>query len=120
MSKKTLLAVGGIIIVLGLLFLLVINPFSSGEVTVHISKSGFSPQEVTPKKGQTVRWVNDDQTLHWPASNPHPTHELYLGFDPGEPISPGGEWSFKFNNLGEWRYHDHLQPDKFGLVKVTH
>src|SRR3989344_4949133 len=87
---------------------------------VSIGPQGFNPAAITVKKGTTVIFLNEDLGApHQPASNPHPIHTDYPGFDAGEPISPGGSYSFPFNRAGTWRYHDHLNPSRAGTVIVT-
>lgn len=76
----------------------------------------FEPASVTIKKGETVRFVNLSSEDRWPASNVHPTHDIYPEFDPAKPISAGGSWSFRFNEAGIWRYHDHLDAPISGVV----
>lgn len=91
----------------------------AGDVVIHITEEGFSPEEVSIKKGETVTWVNDDEDFHWPASDLHPTHEIYSAFDPKEPIGKNETWSFAFDRIGEWRFHDHLRPRWRGMVRVS-
>ena len=91
-------------------------PPSNGK-TVTISGSGFSPSSITINAGDTVKWVNNDNKSHWPASDPHPQHNGYAGFD-SFGISAGSDWSFKFNNTGTWYYHDHQSISKTGVVVV--
>ncbi len=85
--------------------------------TVTITGSGFSPSTITISAGETVKWVNNDSKNSWPASDPHPQHTDYSGFD-SLGISAGSSWSFKFNNKGTWDYHDHNKPSKTGVVIV--
>ena len=101
------------------------------DVLVSVTEEGFSPSTVTIKKGQSIRWTNsatsDFET--WPASAVHPTHSAYpettgndcLGsaFDACRALMPGGSWQFIFNEVGEWRFHDHMHPSKTGVVVVT-
>jgi hypothetical protein len=64
----------------------------------------------------------------WVASAQHPTHTVYpektdadcLGsaFDACEGVSPGNSWSFTFNEVGEWGYHNHLRANHWGRVIV--
>lgn len=132
-KSKTLhvvIAVGAIIIVilLGLLFFLPTQKKSStpasqitndsNSVTVVMNEDGFSETEVTIKQGQTIIWQNNDQDFRWPASNVHPSHEVYPEFDPKEPIPPGESWSFTFDEAGEWQFHDHLKPYFTGTITV--
>ena len=86
---------------------------------IHITKNGFEPQSLTINLGDTVTFENTDSEDHWPASNIHPTHEIYPEFDPKKPIKPGESWEFKFEKTGEWRLHDHLRPQLNGKIKVT-
>lgn len=96
------------------------NPLSDSKtVYVTISASGFNPSDITVKKGQKVIFVNKDKKMHWPASNPHPTHYIYPEFDPKQPIPPGGSWEFVFQKVGTWLYHDHLNPETNGSITVS-
>lgn len=98
-------------------------------VTVTFTKDGYSPKEVTIKKGDTVIFVNEDSKETWPASAVHPTHSVYpiktesdcLGsaFDACRGLKTGESWSFTFTEIGTWRYHDHLNASKTGSVIVT-
>ncbi len=85
--------------------------------TVTITASGFSPATITISVGESVMWVNNDIKNHWPASDPHPQHTDYSGFD-SLGISSGSSWSFKFNKTGTWNYHDHNMPSRKGIVIV--
>lgn len=89
----------------------------SGGNTVKLTKSGFVPQELRIKKGETVTFVTDQEAF-WPASNPHPIHTGYSKFDPRKIIKKGETWSFTFEKPGVWRFHDHLRPFLTGKVVV--
>lgn len=102
------------------------------EHTVEISSSGFSPKTMTIAKGDTVTFVSMGGGSHWPASAIHPTHTVYPGssinkcntderseiFDACEGLSEGESFSFTFNEVGTWNYHDHLNPSNFGSITV--
>lgn len=104
----------------------------SGPTThvVEMSSSGFSPASIEIKKGDTVNFVAIDSGI-WPASALHPTHTVYPGsgitkcggddkiFDACEGVGQGGTFSFTFNEVGDWKYHDHLNPSRTGSVVVT-
>jgi plastocyanin len=94
---------------------------AEGEPAVIIIRtpSGYEPKEVTIKKGDIVLWKNESTEYHWPASDLHPTHAVYPEFDPLMPIAPGEEWKFKFDEVGEWKYHDHIRANKVGTIIVT-
>jgi plastocyanin len=79
----------------------------------------FAPSEVRVKVGQTVIWRNADGGPLWVASDPHPTHTNYPGFDQkGTISSPGMEWSFTFTKAGTWGYHNHSKTTARGTVIV--
>lgn len=91
--------------------------------------AGFVPSSVTVKKGQIVRWMNNSGSKVWPASAVHPSHEVYpqkspsdcLGssFDACKGLAQGESWDFKFDVVGEWKFHNHLNASQRGAVKVT-
>lgn len=80
--------------------------------------AGFDPETVTVKKGTEVCYVNEDMEARWPASNIHPTHEIYSDFDPKTPVRSGDTWCFDFTKSGIWKFHDHLFPEFVGTVNV--
>ena len=93
-------------------------PPEAREVAVAMTKDAFMPDKVTISKGDSVKFVNEDAQDRWPASNIHPTHDIYPEFDPTRSIKPGESWSFTFAKEGIWRYHDHLLPSLSGTVVV--
>lgn len=98
---------------------------------VTYSASGFSPAEVTIKKGGTVTWRNTSGGQMWVASAQHPSHMVYSGTSREQhcPDTSGtafdqcagetGNYSFTFQKVGTWNYHDHLSAQKFGKVIVV-
>jgi plastocyanin len=81
--------------------------------------TGFLPARVEIDLGQVVRFVNESDRRFWPASNIHPTHQIYPDFDPKALIPPGESWLFTFDQAGFWRYHNHLAPSHSALVVVA-
>lgn len=87
----------------------------------------YSPSTVNIKKGDTVTWRNDSPEPTWPASALHPTHTVYpttggcLGstFDACRGLNQGETFTFQFDEVGTWRFHDHLNSEIFGSVVVT-
>jgi plastocyanin len=88
------------------------------EDIVHVTDEGFEPRSIEVEASSTVVFENVGGEAHWPASDDHPTHEAYSGFDPKEPVEPGAEWSFTFDRPGKWEYHDHMNPYLMGEVVV--
>jgi len=95
------------------------EPLGEPAVVITRTDAGYEPKEVTVKKGDIVTWKNATSEFHWPASDLHPTHGVYPEFDPLRPIASGEEWSFRFDQAGEWKYHDHIRANKTGVVTVT-
>ncbi|HLD96961.1 MAG TPA: plastocyanin/azurin family copper-binding protein [Candidatus Nanoarchaeia archaeon] len=107
------------------------NPAPSVK-KVYVAVLGFEPSIVVIKAGDTVVWVNNDTTQHWPASASHPTHTVYPGsdikkcktaemgsiFDACHGLAFGEQWNFTFNEKGTWSYHDHLKTVSRGRVVV--
>lgn len=87
--------------------------------SVEYISGGFNPSSITIKAGETVTWTNKDTGDVWVASNPHPIHTDYPGFDAKKNIPSGGTYSFTFTKVGTWGYHNHLNPAQGGMVVVT-
>ena len=99
---------------------------------VEMSSNGFSPTEIRIKVGDTVKFTNVGTQQYWPASAMHPSHTVYPGssiskcntaeastiFDACRAYGPGETYSFKFNEIGSWKYHDHRNPSAFGTIIV--
>lgn len=76
----------------------------------------FEPERLDIVTGDEVVFINLSGQPVWPASNIHPTHEILPSFDPLEVISPGDSWTYRFNQNGYWRYHNHIEPSQTGLI----
>jgi len=148
MSKNTYIIIGGVIIIVlgGFLFLQSGNtpeqsvpeastpsPLENGEsITVTYTNSGYVPKEVTISQGTRVIFQNQSNLFMWTATAIHPTHTIYPGssilkcgaqeqpmiFDACGSVAPGESWSFAFQEVGSWRYHDHLNISKTGKITV--
>lgn len=96
------------------------------QSVVTYTDTGYSPSTLTIKAGTTVTFANDSFMSMWTASAVHPTHAVYpttggcLGstFDACKGVLPGETWSFKFDEVGSWKYHDHLTPTFYGTIVV--
>jgi plastocyanin len=91
---------------------------TKNAVTVTYTDNGFSPQTITIKKGDIVTFVNKSSIGMWVASNPHPVHTDYPGFDEKAAVGNGGSWSFTFDVVGTHGYHNHKNPSTLGTVVV--
>ncbi len=94
------------------------HPLDGGSVVVHVTGDGFEPRSVEVGAGEAVVFENVDDEGHWPASDDHPTHEIYPAFDPKKPIQPGTSWSALLDRPGTWKYHDHMNPTLTGEIVV--
>lgn len=84
---------------------------------VKITSTGFSPQSITIKLGESVTWENTDTANHTVSSDNHPTHLLYPFLTLGM-IKPGETKSVTPPKTGTFTYHDHLNPSLTGSVTV--
>ena len=89
------------------------------SASVHMTSHGYSPRVLKIEQGQTVEFVNDSDEDYWPASDPHPIHTGYPGFDAGKTILPGQSWDFTFDRTGRYGYHDHLAPETHAVVVIS-
>ena len=85
---------------------------------INMDGNGFEPDKLTIKAGESVVFVNKDTQEHWPASDDHPSHQIYPEFDPKRGLCPGESWSFKFDRIGTWGMHDHLFSAFHGSITV--
>ncbi|MBI2039636.1 cupredoxin domain-containing protein [Candidatus Microgenomates bacterium] len=85
---------------------------------VKISASGFSPQNITISKGESVTWVNEDTQDHQVQSAVHPTHQVYPPLNTVGLLKSGEKKSLSFPKAGTYKYHDHLNPSLTGTVTV--
>ncbi|MDO8548099.1 MAG: hypothetical protein Q7R71_00285 [bacterium] len=104
---------------------------ANNTVTVLYGPNGFSPSTVTVKQGDTVTFTNNGGDAMWIASAPHPTHQGYdgttkdthcatgyTGAAPLDQCAAGTTYSFKFDKVGIWKYHNHNDTSNFGTVVV--
>ena len=85
---------------------------------IEYTDSGFSSQSVTIKAGDTVTFTNNSSGGMWVASAPHPVHTDYPEFDAKKTYNQGETYSFIFEKAGTWKFHNHLDPTKFGSITV--
>lgn len=102
-----------------------INQMQNAEVTF-AGGSGYSPATLKIKKGVVVVFKNQGSGSIWPASGTHPAHNVYpikggcidSAFDACTAIKSGESWTFEFDVVGTWKYHDHLNPAFTGTIIV--
>jgi plastocyanin len=94
---------------------------------VVMTDTKYSPEVLRIKKGTTVIFENQGAQPHWPASNYHPTHTLYpeeggcigSAFDACRGLNPGEIYEFRFDIIGTWPVHDHINPGLTMVIEVV-
>ena len=103
----------------------------TSEVIIQATDAGFNPNQVEVSVGTIVTFRNMQASPVWPASAFHPTHTEYPGsgiskcgtseviFDACSSLAEGESYSFTFNEIGTWGYHNHLNSGQFGQIVVS-
>lgn len=77
---------------------------------VQITDTGFVPQTVKIKQGQSVTWVNTDVQMHQVAADPFPSHSKLPSLYSESSLSQNESYTFTFDKQGTYTYHDPLNP----------
>jgi len=96
----------------------VVNDGNENEHIVLYSNSGFSPQVIRVKQGESVTFKADGPLALKVASNPHPAHSDYSAFVSKVGLKQGETYIFKFTKLGSYGYHNDLHLSHKGTVIV--
>lgn len=94
------------------------QPVTAKTYTIKYTNSCYTPAGLTIKKGDSVVFKNESSKFMWPATDDHPAHDEYPEFDSKSGIAPGNSYSFTFNRMGTWAYHDHNKPGCTGAITV--
>jgi plastocyanin len=86
------------------------QPSSGGTVTVDMKNIAFSPNSVTVKVGQTVKWVNQDTVAHNVTAQSGAFKSTNFG--------PGGSFTFKATKPGTFGYVCTIHPGMNGTLIV--
>ncbi len=131
MSKIWLVIVIVLVVAVGIWFFAKnrSNPTLEGPVTteeqqepnafvneVSATSNNFNPATIIVKRETTVTWTVNGGTVQV-ASNPHPAHTGLSGFESDE-LQAGATYSFTFDKVGSFGYHNHLNPSAIGTVNV--
>lgn len=81
------------------------------QAKVAISPKGFVPQILNVNKGTQVTWTNNDNRVHQLYSDPHPIHTSLSEFNSVR-LKQNDTYSFTFEKMGTYTYHDELNPLK--------
>jgi plastocyanin len=96
-----------------------ISELSKQELTVVYTNEGYTPKQLTIKKGDTVKFINMSDRRVWTASDEHPAHTIYPEFDQKTAAPKLNEYTFKFEKVGTWGYHNHVFSSHIGTITVT-
>lgn len=109
-----------------ILFILLKKPKPAAKPTVtvppiriDITAQGFKPATLLVKKGAKVTWINKDTKPHRVAANPYPSHTDLPSLDSETPVNPEGGYSYTFDKVGTFGYHDEINPTTNGTIVVT-
>jgi len=97
-------------------------PRSPITFTVTIKDNRFIPDTVEIRINDSIRWMNEDEALHWPASDPHPTHTNLTSLDALGEMQKGESYTHTFRQAGTFTYHDHasaLKEAEFAKGKIV-
>jgi plastocyanin len=123
MKKLLILLLLGILLISGLLAAVSCGTSSQTTTTapgtsitpgatskISIENFAFSPDTVTVAVGSMVTWTNNDSVTHTVSS-------LTGAFESGS-MSPGGSFSFTFNQKGTYKYRCSIHTTMRGTVTV--
>jgi plastocyanin len=86
--------------------------------------NGFAPKEITVKVGDTVKWTNNDNTLHTVTSgkdisDPNKGKEFDTGLVGSTALTTTGKtFQHTFTTAGEFPYFCQVHPGMAGKVEV--
>jgi plastocyanin len=84
---------------------------------VQYTASGFTPQTVSIRVGDTVTFSNSGSEILEFSSDPHPFHTSYPSLNLGI-INPGTSKSFTFTEVGTFGFHNHVRSLHTGAITV--
>jgi plastocyanin len=86
------------------------NSSRQATATVSITSTGFKPEDVMVKPGDTVTWKNNDSAEHQVVSD--------TGLFKSPVLKPGETWSRQFDVESSYSYHDETKTSLTGAVHV--
>ncbi len=86
--------------------------------TVRYTNTGYEPPLLSVPVGTMVEFVNESDDEMWVASNEHPAHTDLPTFDQFGLSPKGSTYTYTFDKAGTWTYHDHLNPEREGMIQV--
>ena len=80
------------------------------------NKVGVDPDTLEIKKGDKVKWINNDTAFHTITSTTD--KKIIDGIFDSKIVEAAGDFSFKFNDVGDFRYFDIIHPWIVGKISV--
>jgi hypothetical protein len=77
-------------------------------IEVTINNNIFSPDTIVADLCDTLKITNLEETLHEPASGPHPTHNSYPEINSPKVLQKNESYEAPLIRSGEYSFHDHL------------
>ncbi len=94
-----------------LLLLLGANGAQAAEHQVTAEKYTFTPAELHVRRGDTVKWTNNEKRVSHSV--------LFVGTgQESDRFFPGESWSRTFDEAGRYEYHCGPHPEMTGVVIV--
>jgi plastocyanin len=94
------------------------SPTRAPEKTITLTDEGFTPNDVTIKVGEAVRFVNKStQEQSSVNSDDHPTHQKHQELNFGI-FTKDGTFMYLFTKPGSYGYHNHFLPEQRGTILV--
>lgn len=87
--------------------------------TVQITASGFVPETIKIKQGESVTWVNTDTAPHQIAADPLPSHSKLPSLVTDQSLNQNESFTFTFDKKGTYTYHDPLNPDALKATVIV-
>jgi len=88
------------------------------EVTITLTKNGFTPSQVTINIGSAVRWKNKSGAQETVNSDNYPTNQLHKELNFGV-FSNNSSVVYTFTKPGTYGYHNQLHPSQHGKIIVV-
>jgi plastocyanin len=99
-------------------------------VTMTYDGTNFTPRSATLKKGDSVTFMNASSARMWVASDAHPAHTGYNGTTKDQhcpdttgiafdQCTAGTTYTFTFQKVGSWPFHNHANSSAQGTITVT-
>lgn len=90
---------------------------TKADVTMKYTDSGFQPNSLTMKSGQTIAFENDSSRELQVDSDPHPVHTNNAELNVGS-VPIGSTQTVTLTTKGTWGIHNHLDPSDTATVVV--